>query len=129
MCIRVMMQKIILQWLCVKLDRPDPPGNLRLEPSSGNLFLVWEQSDVQPVTTITYTVTINSTEANGENFGPFNVASNTSLPLNFIFLAEEALGNSMCNMFEFFVVAQNEAGCSDAAVVDDTVPICESPIL
>ena len=77
------------------------------------------------MTTISYTVTINSTEANGENFGPFNVASNTSLPLNFIFLAEEALGNSMCNMFEFFVVAQNEAGCSDAAVVDDTVPICE----
>lgn len=88
------------------------------------LILVWGRPGNAPAQVETnYTVMINSVLPGSTQHGPFVLDSlTTSFSIHFL---EEAQSGRPCEEFQFFVLAQNDAGVSNPAVYNETVPICE----
>lgn len=112
----------------IHAGRPEVPGNLRLVTSQSNpTHLMWERpTNIPTGVSVSYRVTINSsTSLLGAIFTLVDVKQ-----LSIEFLEMELADAEICKVFMFSVVASAaDVDDSEAAVIMDTVPLCEIKIL
>ena len=96
--------------------------------SEDMLILVWGRPANAPAQIETnYMVMITSVMPGSTQYSPFIFnSSTTSFSVHFL---EEAQAGKPCEEFQFFVSAENDAGEGDLAVYNETVPICELPVI
>ena len=104
----------------IAVDRPSPPGRLRLIASEP-LVLAWEKpTNIPEEVDVNYTITINSSTSDIDDM--YFVTGSTQHIIN---ITEAALSDR-CKAFQFFVIA-SVAGVpnSEAAFTTDTIPLCK----
>ena len=98
-------------------DRPEPPGNLLLISSNGNITLSWSRPpNIPSSVNVTYHVDINSTETNATHVSL--ILTETSYTFS-----EKTVG--YCYSFNFYVTASNDAGSSSTVTLKETIPLCK----
>lgn len=90
-----------------------------LTASDGNITLSWSRPlNIPQSVSVFYLVEINSTMRPNVTYEPVRTSGTT------VVIQEDVPELEGCETFEFFVTASNDAGDSDPARIEETIPIC-----
>jgi len=90
-----------------------------LTVSDGNITLSWSRpQNIPQSVSVSYLVEINSTMRSNVTYEPVRTSGTA------VVIQEDVPELEGCETFEFFVIASNDAGDSDPARIEETIPIC-----